>query len=198
MALLVDDGSVRAVLYEDDATNVLSGPVECSDFELDPGGGEYPVLFLEPMLEYALLVDDGTLDKAFAEEGGRASMLIPKLRESLMLEYAALLIVDDGMFEKTVCAEEGGPAAMLVPKLRESLMLEYAALLIVDDGMFEKTVCAEEGGRASMLIPKPRESFMLEYTVLLIVDDGMLIKVCAEDGPATILLVADDDIAGPE
>ncbi|KAF9020524.1 adenylate cyclase [Haplosporangium bisporale] len=159
-AAQVEATLIKAVLYEDDATNVLSGPVECSDFELDPGGGKYPVLFLEPMLEYALLVDDGTLDKAFAEEGGRASMLIPKLRESLMLEYAALLIVDDGMFEKTVCAEEGG--------------------------------------RASMLIPKPRESFMLEYTVLLIVDDGMLIKVCAEDGPATILLVADDDIAGPE
>lgn len=152
MAPLVDDGPVRAVPYEDDATNVLSEPVECSDFDADPGGGKYPVLFLEPMLEYAvLLVDDGTLDKVFAKEGGCASMLAPKPRESLMLEYAVLLIVDGGMFEKTVCAEEGGPATMLVPKSRESLMLENAVLLIVDDGMLIKA-CAEEGGPATILL----------------------------------------------
>jgi len=200
MALLVDDGSARAVLYEDDATNVLSRPVEYPDFDVDPGGGKYPILFLEPMLEYSLLDNDGTLEKEFAKEGGPASMLIPKHCELRILEYAVLLLVDDGMFENTVCAEEGGAAAAtLVPKPRESPMLEYAVLLLVDDGMFENTVCAEEGGPATMLVPKSRESLMLEYAVLLIVDDGMLIKVYAEEGgPATILLVADDDIAGPE
>lgn len=77
------DASVRTVLCaeEDAATSVLFGLVEFEypDFgREDPGGGEYPILFLESLiLEYMVLltVDDGMFAKTvWAEDGGPATI----------------------------------------------------------------------------------------------------------------------------
>ncbi|KAG0059366.1 hypothetical protein BGZ92_006957, partial [Podila epicladia] len=83
------------------------------------------------------------------------------LFESLILEYIALLVAEDGASVSTVlCAEDGGATNVLLNPVEseypdlgredlddgkysilflESLMLEYMVLLSVDDGVLEKT-----------------------------------------------------------
>ncbi|KAG0022437.1 hypothetical protein BGZ81_008538 [Podila clonocystis] len=131
--------------------------------------------------------------------------------ESLKLENTALLTVDDGMLEETVCAEEGGPTTML-PALDDECV----------DVSVKVVSCPEDDGTINVLFGpvEPEypdfgrdgadgakypilflESLMLEYMVLLSVDDGIFAKtVCTEDGgPAIILLVPEEcDMAGPE
>ncbi|KAF9296204.1 hypothetical protein BGZ74_010447 [Mortierella antarctica] len=122
------------------------------------------------------------------------------LFESLIFEYMALLVVEDGASVRTVlCAEDDGATNVLLNAVEseysnlgredlgdgkypilflESLMLEYMVLLAVDDGMLEKTVCAEEGGPATML-PAPDDER---------VDASVRTVLCAEEDAATSVL----------